>query len=289
MTDVTQAYKPIFYFLSEKNQFVVSGSTILGRKGSEICIPDPQLSSRHCEFIFRGIKLFVKDLGSKNGTFLNGKKLEVNEEVEINVGDNIRLGSFSYKVDDHNSKVNVTSSREVKKLSFVQIIIEMSLFRKISYVVFAIIYFAIIYDIITPDFALSSKFLIYLSTIVSNEMPLNLTITSFFLLLMYLFHASIRHKYLREARLISTIIFVLFFGVTLIFSATILAIIKNSKIENYVKSRTEYAEATTEDRVLLEKKFKEYAKSLIHDIPLDKQVLLREDYELVVKRKLYEI
>ena len=46
-------------------------------------------------------KVFIKDLGSKNGTFLNGKKLEIDSH-ELRFGDVIKLGpvEFSFELSE---------------------------------------------------------------------------------------------------------------------------------------------------------------------------------------------
>lgn len=56
----------------------------------ELPLPDLKLSRRHCQILFAGAQCILKDLGSTNGTFLNGERL--NGEVELNDFDRIVLG-----------------------------------------------------------------------------------------------------------------------------------------------------------------------------------------------------
>lgn len=56
----------------------------------ELPLPDLKLSRRHCQVYSKDDLFFVKDLGSTNGTFLNGTRIE--GEVELNDFDRIVLG-----------------------------------------------------------------------------------------------------------------------------------------------------------------------------------------------------
>lgn len=50
--------------------------TTIGR-GSEnlLCIQDSSLSRKHCEILVNGAEVIVRDLGSRNGTLVNGRRL----------------------------------------------------------------------------------------------------------------------------------------------------------------------------------------------------------------------
>ncbi|MFW6189660.1 MAG: protein kinase domain-containing protein [Planctomycetota bacterium] len=62
----------------------------------KIRISDPQLSRRHCEFSYKDGRLFVEDLGSRNGTRVNGDLIE--SRVELNDGDSVIVGSHELRV-----------------------------------------------------------------------------------------------------------------------------------------------------------------------------------------------
>lgn len=65
----------------------------LGRAGdNDITLKDPYISYRHVKILKKGEKFFVQDLGSKNGTFLNGVLLSPNEAVEISEGIAVTMG-----------------------------------------------------------------------------------------------------------------------------------------------------------------------------------------------------
>jgi len=63
----------------------------LGRApGCEVLLDDPTVSSRHAVVSPRGGRLLLDDLGSRNGTLLNGRR--VNGPTELSAGDRIGVG-----------------------------------------------------------------------------------------------------------------------------------------------------------------------------------------------------
>ena len=71
---------------------VVRGAVIVGRSpNADIVVAAGYVSARHARFTLMGSNLFVEDLGSTNGTAVNGKLIEgptalSNNDV-VNVGD----------------------------------------------------------------------------------------------------------------------------------------------------------------------------------------------------------
>lgn len=68
---------------------------VLGRKSDNgIAIPDPHLSSQHASIRFdkEAETFYLKDLGSHNGTRVNGGALEEGKEVSIKESDAIKFG-----------------------------------------------------------------------------------------------------------------------------------------------------------------------------------------------------
>ena len=68
----------------------------LGRGDVEIKLDDPFASSRHAKITRQGRTLVIEDLGSTNGTYLNGEALTGPQPLHD--GDRIRIGDseFSY-------------------------------------------------------------------------------------------------------------------------------------------------------------------------------------------------
>ncbi len=65
------------------------GSMVFGRKGADLEIEDKAVSRKHCEIARRDDGWWVKDLGSTNGTFVNGDKIG---EFKLRHLDEIRVG-----------------------------------------------------------------------------------------------------------------------------------------------------------------------------------------------------
>lgn len=73
------------------------GVTSLGRHDDCIIrIKSSQVSRRHCEIHENGGTLTVRDLGSSNGTFVNGKR--VLGQQGLKVGDELTVGSVTLRV-----------------------------------------------------------------------------------------------------------------------------------------------------------------------------------------------
>src|SRR5438874_5580746 len=54
------------------------------------------ISKRHCALLVRGGRVFVRDFGSTNGTFVNDQLVQ--GEVEIRNGDRFKVGPLDFTV-----------------------------------------------------------------------------------------------------------------------------------------------------------------------------------------------
>lgn len=59
-------------------------------------IPEASVSSHHAEIILRGNDVVIRDLGSTNGTFINGEKIT---EAVLKPGQTLRFGTIDLKLD----------------------------------------------------------------------------------------------------------------------------------------------------------------------------------------------
>ncbi len=76
--------------------FLVDGTKIIGRDpGCDIVVAGSHVSRRHAELTIRSGKLWVKDLGSSNGSFVNGKR---SEETALKNGDEVKFDAMTFKV-----------------------------------------------------------------------------------------------------------------------------------------------------------------------------------------------
>jgi hypothetical protein len=84
--------------LSERTFILDRHSIVIGREGGSLDIPihgDPYISRRHAEIVWMGSAWGVRDLGSTNGTRVNGVPLEGSEVKLLAPDDVIELGFFS--------------------------------------------------------------------------------------------------------------------------------------------------------------------------------------------------
>lgn len=71
--------------------------TTVGRVEDNIFqIPEPSVSSHHCEVVLRGNDVVVKDLNSTNGTYINGQKIT---EGPLKPGQILRLGQVEMRLE----------------------------------------------------------------------------------------------------------------------------------------------------------------------------------------------
>ncbi len=70
------------------------GKTVVGREGADIVAADATLSARHFEIDNCNGEFFVTDLGSTNGTRLNGEDLTRTRRLEN--GDRIEAGKTTF-------------------------------------------------------------------------------------------------------------------------------------------------------------------------------------------------
>lgn len=66
---------------------------VLGRAGSDIVVDDTEVSRRHCALEVHGVKVQVVDLGSTNGTYAAGERVESCELEHMN---EFRIGSTTF-------------------------------------------------------------------------------------------------------------------------------------------------------------------------------------------------
>lgn len=85
--------------------------TIGRSEGDFVFEEDTLLSSKHCEIRTHLLEAFIKDLDSKNGVFVNKKKIEPNVEIKLNPGDAIQIGGREYIFFDKEDEARKTQPK----------------------------------------------------------------------------------------------------------------------------------------------------------------------------------
>jgi FHA domain len=77
---------------------VGSGATLGRSNGADINVDDPFASSAHARIFQRGDYMYVEDMGSTNGTYLNGRQIRSAERLKV--ADKIRIGDTEYRYQE---------------------------------------------------------------------------------------------------------------------------------------------------------------------------------------------
>jgi len=77
---------------------IASGATLGRAESAEIPINDPFASSAHARIYPTGDFMHVEDMGSTNGTYLNGRQLRGAERLKV--ADVIRIGDSEYRYEE---------------------------------------------------------------------------------------------------------------------------------------------------------------------------------------------
>lgn len=76
------------------------GEIVVGREpdNRSYVINDESVSRRHCAFYAQGNNLFIREIKSTNGTFVDGRRLSEGESAPLRNGSDIKLGAVTFKV-----------------------------------------------------------------------------------------------------------------------------------------------------------------------------------------------
>ena len=76
----------------------LTGKTTIGRRRSnDLVLSDNTVSGQHCIILTEGEDIYIQDLDSTNGTFLNGKR--IHEKTVLQRGDKLMLGKQEFTVN----------------------------------------------------------------------------------------------------------------------------------------------------------------------------------------------
>ncbi|UCH81966.1 MAG: FHA domain-containing protein [Nitrospiraceae bacterium] len=87
---------------------VTSKPIIIGRgEGSTLLLNDTSVSLNHAKISLRQNKVYIKDLDSTNGVFVNGNKIPAAKAVNISPGDEIKIGLNVFYLEEYSEEEGI--------------------------------------------------------------------------------------------------------------------------------------------------------------------------------------
>ena len=85
---------------SKAGTFTVRLPIVVGRsEEAKFRIQQDRVSRKHCEFFGTDGQVFVRDLGSTNGTFLDDEQIPTSCKTPVSSGAIVRVGSLAFRVE----------------------------------------------------------------------------------------------------------------------------------------------------------------------------------------------
>jgi predicted component of type VI protein secretion system len=85
---------------SKEGSFTVRLPVVVGRsEEAKFRIQQDRVSRKHCEFFATDGEVFIRDLGSTNGTFLEDEQVETSVKTPVASGAIVRVGSLTFRVE----------------------------------------------------------------------------------------------------------------------------------------------------------------------------------------------
>jgi hypothetical protein len=83
--------------MTGRTQELKAATTSIGRaEDNTFAIVDASVSSHHCEVLLRGSEVFVRDLNSTNGTFIDGERIT---EGALKAGQVLQVGQIGMRLE----------------------------------------------------------------------------------------------------------------------------------------------------------------------------------------------
>lgn len=92
---------------------VLHSNAVIGRSTEcNLRLASGQVSRQHCQLLIDDQRVAIVDLGSSNGTFLNGQQLTANVETPLPSGAELEIGpvKFTVEYDDPNADTSIRKS-----------------------------------------------------------------------------------------------------------------------------------------------------------------------------------
>jgi len=100
-------------------EFAVEKTTVGRGDHNTLTIHDSSVSQTHCEILVNGSEVIVRDLGSSNGTVVNGKRLR-NQQCQLKAGQTVRFGTVEARLEFEQRSFSDTATAETAINSYVR-------------------------------------------------------------------------------------------------------------------------------------------------------------------------
>ncbi len=113
---MVRSFKPMWFLYTDhkgmpQNEYHLKETTIIGRnRQCDIVIPSPEVSRRHVQLDVINGRLHLTDLGSTNGTYINGERVD---KGPIQQGDVMRIDIIEFRVGILGLNAGKTQIRDV--------------------------------------------------------------------------------------------------------------------------------------------------------------------------------
>lgn len=97
LPDTDEKREACLVWLQSQEQVPLRDSLVLGRDSLSFLASDRYVSRKHASIRIEDKVVFIRDLDSVNGTFVNGERLKADEERELVEGDNVSLDQQHFR------------------------------------------------------------------------------------------------------------------------------------------------------------------------------------------------
>lgn len=88
---------PVLVETTGREHVLRPGENFVGREG-DVLLADPRVSRKHARILSEDGRFSVEDLGSTNGSFVNGERLQVGDRRSLAQGDTVSFGGLELKL-----------------------------------------------------------------------------------------------------------------------------------------------------------------------------------------------
>lgn len=101
MSEKTKIFSPKLFLASKELTINIDKPMTIGRSEGDVIIEEDELlSGLHCQISPLMLELYIKDLGSSNGVFVNKQKIYPHADVKLSAGDEVKIGSYTFTFFD---------------------------------------------------------------------------------------------------------------------------------------------------------------------------------------------